>query len=161
MPKSILSILEKAKKSSNGSLTIDRQMTDEEVELALEQQNRIPNPDSEDDDPLPVMYTEEIVGRLDGIDILDEGAKFRKILVHDLERGVSELEQVDEDLLSYKDLRSWAKWISEFEAKQNELMRLLGAANRFFVRSNLEQLTQFMSEPNDLKKLRGAINSID
>jgi hypothetical protein len=87
-------------------------MTDKEVELEIERQNIASKHEDEDDTPLPTMYKEEIIGRLEGIEILNDAQKFREILIHDLEPSVSELIALDEDLLTYGELKRWAKWIS-------------------------------------------------
>ena len=158
LPRPILKKLEDLKRSPKAEITIVRKMSEKETEIELERRNITRN--FEEDTPPPVMYKEETVGRLEGIEILDEANKFRKILVNDLEPKTHEASTINEDLLTHKELKEWAKWISGVDSKVKELNRLLALARKFFLEKNLEQLVNYATEQEEETILRDAIRSV-
>lgn len=143
----------------SNSITVQRQLTErevEELEAALEgspgqrSATRLPRP----------QYREESIAVLDGFAALYPENNLRELLVLDLERGLEEFRSVDIDSIISSELRRWARWTSSIDAVCERAREIVDDGRRLLTSTNLRPLGTALKNGDDKARFRAFLSSL-
>ena len=83
-------------------------------------------------------FRDEIVGVISGLSALTDYKKLKTILTVRLGEELQEFKALDEDTLSYRDLRRWNNWVNMVGKKMREAQEIIQECQRFVVPSNIK-----------------------
>lgn len=135
LPPDVLRLVDRLVKRRDGALTTSRLVTADELERMRAQGLRI-QPGAN--------YVEEVVGRLDGIAALFKENDLRDLLVEQM-KDLDAVEVADVSAMTDSELRRVAKWTITVEPALKQAGEALEVGRRFLTRSNLDQLTRFVT----------------
>ncbi|CAM5617535.1 hypothetical protein [Rhodanobacter lindaniclasticus] len=99
-----------------------------------------------------VNYTEEAVGRLEGISALYKENDVRRLLVHEM-ANLDVVRDLDVESTKEKTLRDLAKWSDSVEPNLAQAEEAIAAGRRLLTKDNLRQLLPLVSVKEDRRVL--------
>lgn len=147
-PNSAIQVLNNLVRSRTRTLHKLRQATKQETEdQEVIQGKSLPRP----------HYIEQAVGEIMGTEALFPENDLRKLIVLELEQGLSAFKQKDIDALSAAELRYWARWTASVDPTLEKIATALTFAQMLLRQSNLLQICDVLESADDQKQLRKAV----
>ncbi|MDQ6767253.1 MAG: hypothetical protein M3Z41_05545 [Candidatus Eremiobacteraeota bacterium] len=129
-------------KARGGSITRQRQATEQEVDdIEARENRRVPRP----------HYVSESIGMLQGLAVLFPENDLRQILVVDLIPKLVQLKQLSVDTMREADLASWDKWAAGIDQKLDQAKEVIHHGTLLLSKSNLAQLDELLEDQADRK----------
>lgn len=140
VPDTIVDRLQKMAKSRNGSITVQRQANEQEIEnLEAIQGVKLKRP----------HYIEEDIGYLSGIAVLYPENNLRNLLVVDLQTGIKRIQSLQVDSLGEYELRLHSQWASEIDSKFNTVRQTIREARALLSPANVSKLELAIEKKED------------
>lgn len=141
----VVRLLKSMVKMRNPTLTVQREATEQEVEnLEASQNQRLPRP----------HYLDERISEIDGFDALYPENDLRSLLVFEVEEKLKLFEKQDIDVMSYEELRRWAKWTGTIDATLEKANQMVTSGRRLLTPANLEPLSRILGPTEDVGPFR-------
>ena len=142
MPDEIVQSVSGMAKARDGTITRQRQATEQEVDdIEARENRRIQRP----------HYVSESIGMLQGLGVLFPENDLRQILAVDLIPKLVQLKQLSVDTMRELDLASWDKWVAGIDQKLDQTKEAIHHGTLFLSKSNLAQLDKLLEEQADRK----------
>lgn len=139
LPGDVLRLVDRMVKRRDGTLTVSRPATADELDRMRAQGQRIQP---------GVTYVEDAVGRIDGIAALFKENDLRDLLVEQM-KDLDIVEVADVSSMTDSELRRTAKWTITVEPTLKQAGEALEVGRRFLTRSNLDQITRFVTNRDE------------
>ncbi|MDO8414643.1 MAG: hypothetical protein Q7S87_00375 [Agitococcus sp.] len=141
LPDSIRLIIKNLIRTKTSALTIEREATEKEIEIAM----------ATGKTRAAAQFIQEYVGELIGVDALYPENNLRELLVLNLMQGLEQLIQENVDLLSDRKLANLNKWANEIEFNIQKAEKLLSIYQQLLTYQNIIQLAKLTSQPKEKK----------
>jgi hypothetical protein len=106
-------------------------------------------------------FIEEEIGLVNGLKALSPENDIRKILIEDLTRGLSTLNELDLNQCTEHQLSIHSKWCDEIELKFNKAKSAIEVSKQFCSKYNLVGLQKLIESQTDRKKYINYIRSLE
>ena len=113
-------------RTGDNALTIEREPTEREIDLARVQGAR------------PPRVIVEKVADIRGLEALQSQNDLRQILVVDLEEGIKEFEVLNVDKMKSTELSRWSKWVGSIEQKLDSATAAISSGQALLTPTNLQ-----------------------
>jgi hypothetical protein len=142
MPDEIVQSVSGMAKARDGTITRQRQATEQEVDdIETRENRRIQRP----------HYVSESIGMLQGLAVLFPENDLRQILAVDLIPKLVQLKQLSVDTMRELDLASWDKWAAGIDQKLDQAREAIRQGTQLLRKSNLAQLNELLEDQADRK----------
>jgi hypothetical protein len=142
MPDEIVQSVSGMAKARDGTITRQRQATEQEVDdIEARENRRIQRP----------HYVSESIGMLQGLAALFPENDLRQILAVDLIPKLVQLKQLSVDTMRELDLASWDKWAAGIDQKLDQAREAIRQGTQLLRKSNLAQLNELLEDQADRK----------
>lgn len=156
LPSTITNAVREAVRNGNGALLIQRRLTSEERQR-MSAASEVTGLDRRSKQAL---FTEEIVGQLEGFAALSRENSLRTVLHDKLLPFIAALEVADIDSLLPKELNALYREGSDFDTLLDRLHSAISQGTRLLTRSNINQLQQFAISPQDRRSFQAFANEL-
>jgi hypothetical protein len=146
LPTPIRRVLDEMVRTQSSTLKRQRLATAREIEMMRETGSRA------SEKPNGVVIEEDI-GSLSGLSVLYPEKNIREILIKDIEVRLNEFRSVVVDTASRYELSTWAKWVSEIDAKLKTCREIIEAGRAFFSRENIAKLAELTENAADERQI--------
>ena len=140
MPDEVVQCISGMAKARDGTITRQRQATEQEVDdIEARENRRIQRP----------HYVSESIGMLQGLAVLFPENNLRQILVVDLFPKLVQLRQLSVDTMREADLASWDKWAAGIDQKLDQAKEAIHHGTLLLRKANLAQLNELLEDQAD------------
>jgi len=161
-PSELVTMVTRMIRVRNPILTLTREATADEAELASGAQRAAYDRDNDDDNAPapPTQYIEERISEIRGFDALYPENDLRQLLVIDVEQELKAFKEEDIDSMTFERLRYWAKWVSTVIPKLERVEVVLESARQLLRQDNLELFDRVLKNRDARKQFKVYIRQL-
>ena len=138
-------------KARVNTLTLSTEATEEEIQILETSQSRKIQ--------RPHIITKNIA-EIAGLSVFYPENNLRETLVLDLEKQLPLFKSKSVDLMTYKELQEWVKYVDSIENKLETVKRTIKAGISLLTVENLKPFSALLIETQDKKKFLSFITSV-
>lgn len=134
VPDEVINMLTGMVKTGSGTLIRPRFASPDEIDRFREMGVRIKDP----------HIIEEQVGSIAGFEALYPEYDLKKILILDLKQNINIFKSLNQDTLTFEELKHWSKWIGTVDSALEKAQESIIHGNRLLSKENLIQFNQIL-----------------
>lgn len=149
VPNDVIRLLAEMVRSGSGVLIKPREASSEEIEALRATGVRIGKP----------HYIEEPVGEIAGFEVMYPEYDLRKLLVLNIDEKLREFKRLNEDTMTYEQLKYWTKWIGSIDNTIDTAKVAINHGQRLLTKDNLMQFNKVLTRA-DSDLFRGFLKTL-
>lgn len=149
VPDDVIRRLAEMVRTGSGVLTKPREASSEEIEALRATGARIAKP----------HYIEEPVGDIEGFEALYPEFNLRKLLVLNIDEKLRDFKKLNEDTMTYEQLKYWTKWIGSIDNTIDTVIEAINHGQRLLTNDNLMQFNKVLTRA-DIDLFRGFLKTL-
>lgn len=149
VPDDVIRRLTEMVRSGSGLLTKPREASSEEIEALRATGARTGKP----------HYIEEPVGEIVGFEAMYPEYDLRKLLVLNIDEKLRDFKMLNEDTMTYEQLKYWTKWIGSIDNTLEIVIEAINHGQRLLTSDNLIQFNQVLTRA-DKDLFRGFLKTL-